>query len=126
MPEKQEKHEEIPTAMWKTAILIASQSFLYGYCSSALNGCIITGDDNSGSDCYHGTDSSCPKGTLYNDINMTDGEFFCLLLFVLVSSGVCASRGSVSYSFTRHWRMDWMYVGFNSIGKKRKKIYSSF
>jgi hypothetical protein len=74
--ENYETHEEIPTEMWKTAILIASQSFLYGYCSSALNGCIITGDDNSGSDCYHGTDSSCPKGTLYNDINMTDGAYF--------------------------------------------------
>jgi hypothetical protein len=69
------EQEKIPFQMYKTAGLIALQSFLYGYCSSALNGCITTGDDNSGSDCYHGTDHTCPKGTVYNDINLTDGKF---------------------------------------------------
>lgn len=66
--------EAIPFSMWKTATLIALQSFMYGYCFGALNGCITTGDDNSGSDCYHDNDSSCPKGTVYNDINLTDGK----------------------------------------------------
>lgn len=66
--------EEVPTAMWTSAVLIASQSFLFGYCFSCLNACLVTGDNNSGSDCYNGTDSSCPAGTIYNDINLSTSK----------------------------------------------------
>lgn len=63
--------EKIPTSMWTSALLIAMQSFLFGYVFSSLNPCLVTGDSNSGSDCFHGTDSSCPKGSIYNDINLS-------------------------------------------------------
>jgi hypothetical protein len=79
--EDDQNDESIPFNMYKTACLIALQSFMYGYCFSALNGCIVTGDDNSGSDCYNGTDSSCPKGTIYNQINLSDGNFFEQIAF---------------------------------------------
>lgn len=61
-------------AMWQAAVLIASQSFLFGYCFSCLNACLVTGDNTSGKDCYDGTDSSCPAGTIYNDINLSTIE----------------------------------------------------
>ena len=38
---------------------------------AALNACLVTGDGDSSSACYHDTDDSsedCPPGTLYNDI----------------------------------------------------------
>lgn len=63
--------ESIPMGMWKAAMLVAIQSFLFGYVYSCFNACLVTGDNKSGSDCYHGTDSSCPKGTVYNDLNLT-------------------------------------------------------
>ena len=66
--------ERIPFSMWKTALLIGQQSFLFGYCFSALNACLTTGDDNDGSHCYDGTDDTCPPGTIYNDINLSTGE----------------------------------------------------
>lgn len=72
-----EVKEGIPAAMWKAAILIALQGFLYGYFFNALNGCIVTGDSGSGSDCYNNVES-CPKGTVYNDINLTNGRSFSL------------------------------------------------
>jgi len=66
--------EQIPTAMWTSALLIASQSFLFGFVFSCLNACLVTGDNNNGSDCYNGSDSTCPKGTMYNDINLSTFE----------------------------------------------------
>eukprot|EP01031_Cornospumella_fuschlensis_P035214 gene35214-42654_t len=69
-----EGKESIPPRMWHSAILIATQSFLFGYCFSCLNSCLVTGDNSSGSDCFHGKDSSCPAGTIYNDLNLTDIE----------------------------------------------------
>eukprot|EP01038_Epipyxis_sp_PR26KG_P009278 gene9278-12500_t len=66
-----ESNTTIPRSMWRAAIMVASQSFLFGYVFSCLNSCLVTGKNNSGSDCFHHTDSTCPKGTIYNDINLT-------------------------------------------------------
>eukprot|EP01039_Chlorochromonas_danica_P000134 gene132-142_t len=74
MAESEGKREAIPWPMWRAALLITSQSFLFGYCFSALNACLVTGDNTSGSDCYNGNDSSCPPGTIYNDINLSTIE----------------------------------------------------
>lgn len=60
--------------MWGRALLVATQSFLFGYTFSCLNSCLVTGDDNDGGSCYHDTDSSCPKGTIYNNLNLTTFE----------------------------------------------------
>lgn len=65
------RNTEIPLAeLWASA-LIVTQSFLYGYCLVCVNPCLLTGDNNSGSDCYNGSDSSCPEGTIYNDIKLS-------------------------------------------------------
>eukprot|EP01039_Chlorochromonas_danica_P006661 gene6661-7360_t len=72
LPEATFPREVIPWPMWRSVLLITSQSFLYGYCFSALNTCLVTGD-HSGSDCYHGTES-CPPGTVYKDINLSTIE----------------------------------------------------
>eukprot|EP01039_Chlorochromonas_danica_P000135 gene133-143_t len=72
LPEVPVAREVIPWPMWRSALLITSQSFLYGYCFSALNTCLVTGD-HSGSDCYDGTES-CPPGTVYKDINLSTIE----------------------------------------------------
>lgn len=65
----------IPRAMWVAAVTIALQSFSFGYVFSCLNACLVTGDNNEGSDCFHGTDNSCPDGTMYNDINLSLSKF---------------------------------------------------
>ncbi|RYG96380.1 hypothetical protein EON65_54495 [archaeon] len=65
------RNTEIPLSeLWASA-LIVTQSFLYGYCLVCVNPCLLTGDNNSGSGCYNGTDSSCPDGTIYNDIKLS-------------------------------------------------------
>ena len=38
---------------------------------SCLNSCLVTGDDNDSGKCSSGEDSSCPKGTIYRDIDMS-------------------------------------------------------
>lgn len=73
--------EDIPFSMWRATLLIAAQSFLFGYCFSCLNSCLITGDNHDGSDCYHGVDSTCPPGTIYNDINLSTSKCTCLLYY---------------------------------------------
>lgn len=84
--------EPIPFTMWQSALMIALQSFLFGYFFSCLNSCLVTGDNNSGSDCYHGKDSSCPTGTIYNDINLSTSiyifspiKYFSLILSLSIS-----------------------------------------
>lgn len=64
----------IPFELWRGALLVCTQSFLFGYVFSCLNACLMTGDNNSGPDCYHNTDSSCPPGTIYNSFNLSDTE----------------------------------------------------
>ena len=63
--------EVISRQMWISALFISSQSFLFGYVFSCLNSCLVTGNNNKASDCYHHSDSSCPTGTIYNDLNLT-------------------------------------------------------
>lgn len=65
--------EAIPWHMWRTALLITSQSFMYGYVFAGLNTGLVTGTHGNGSDCYHGTDS-CPPGSVYKDINMSTSK----------------------------------------------------
>ena len=71
----------IPQSMWNAALLVALQSFSFGYVFSCLNACLVTGDNNSGSDCYHDSDSTCPEGSMYNDINLTTSKFNFSLIF---------------------------------------------
>ncbi len=71
-----EESAKIPFSMWRAALLITCQSFLFGYCFSCLNSCLVTGDKNSASECYHGDDSTCPKGTIYNDMQLSTSKRF--------------------------------------------------
>ena len=57
--------------MWISSVLIAMQSFQFGYALSCLNSALITGDSNHSADCYDGSDSTCPVGTIYNDLDMS-------------------------------------------------------
>jgi len=40
----------------------------------ALNPALVTGDLKSASDCYDNTDSSCPEGSIYNDLQLSTLE----------------------------------------------------
>ena len=73
MGSAKEQDNSIPLSMWTAVLLIATQSFLFGYCFSSLNPCLVTGSNNSGSDCYSGADD-CPKGSIYNDLNLSTIE----------------------------------------------------
>lgn len=65
----------IPKSLWIATLLIASQSFLYGYVMVALNPCLVTGKGNDSNACYHGNDDGhCPPGAIYNDLNLTTIE----------------------------------------------------
>eukprot|EP01036_Dinobryon_divergens_P025086 gene25086-33601_t len=61
----------IPLCMWRSALIISFQSFLYGYTFTCLNSCLVTGDNNSSSDCFNKNDGTCPKGSIYNDIDLS-------------------------------------------------------
>ena len=84
----------IPLCMWRSALIISFQSFLYGYTFTCLNSCLVstiafcalaarlllcvmymkvTGDNNSSSDCFNKNDGTCPKGSIYNDIDLSAG-----------------------------------------------------
>lgn len=75
MGEADEPKVPIPGALWQAAVIIALQSFSFGYVFSCLNSCLVTGDNNEGSDCFHGEDNSCPEGTMYNDINVSLSKY---------------------------------------------------
>jgi MFS family permease len=63
---------EIPTSMWFSVCLVATQSFLFGYVFAGLNSCLVVGSGNDGSACFNNEpESDCPPGTMYNDINLT-------------------------------------------------------
>mmetsp|Transcript_13619 Transcript_13619/g.29914 ORF Transcript_13619/g.29914 Transcript_13619/m.29914 type:complete len:539 (-) Transcript_13619:2377-3993(-) len=87
--------EEIPMSMWRAAFLIASQSFLFGFVFSCLNACLVTGDNNKGSDCFNNTDNSCPRGTMYNDINLSTLEAQLATSLTIVGAWVGSLVGSI-------------------------------
>ena len=64
--------------LWIATLLIASQSFLYGYVMVALNPCMVTGKGNSGTACFNNDDNNadghCPPGTVYNDLDLSTIE----------------------------------------------------
>jgi len=65
---------KIPASVWYATILICMQSFLQGYIFMALNPALVMGDLKSASDCYDGTDPSCPVGSIYNDLQLSTLE----------------------------------------------------
>lgn len=64
----------LPHQLWTSAVLISTQSFLFGYCLASFNPCLVTGDQKNGSFCYDGSDDTCPPGTVFNDINLSTGK----------------------------------------------------
>ena len=80
---KKVEKEIIIYSMWEASLIIAMSSFAFGYIYSCLNSCLVTGDNNSSSDCFNNKDSSCPKGTIYKDINLSLCNII-LLVFNLI------------------------------------------
>lgn len=37
-----------------------------------MNSCLLLGDQGNGADCYNGSDNTCPVGTIYKDLNLSD------------------------------------------------------
>lgn len=73
----QKSPDMLPFKMWINACLIGLSSFMFGYQIVALNSCLVSGDANSPSACYNGDDDSnpsCPKGTIFDDLNLNDIE----------------------------------------------------
>lgn len=92
----------IPVTLWRAAAIIALQSLSFGYVFSCLNACLVTGDNNDGSDCYHGIDKTCPPGSIYNNINLSLGKKYSTmqLNFTCSFNLSCFFSGSTSRHFT--------------------------
>jgi len=54
----------------------------------------VTGDNNSGSDCYNKLDSSCPKGTIYNDLNLSTTEASLATSLIVIGAWIGCLIGS--------------------------------
>eukprot|EP01036_Dinobryon_divergens_P025085 gene25085-33600_t len=81
--------------MWLNALLITVQSFLLGYSYTSLNSCLVTGDKNSANDCYTKADTTCPKGTIYNDINLSTDDAQLATALTIVGAWIgCSLLGS--------------------------------
>lgn len=70
----EELEDVIPWGVWKATFLIGTQSFTYGYVLSAIGSTLQFGDDHNGTYCNRGEDSTCDRGTIYKDINLSDGR----------------------------------------------------
>lgn len=87
----------VTSRMWKVAIIIAQQSFLYGYVFACLNSCLVTGDANDASKCYYDTDDShnaCPPGTIYNQLNLSTLDAQLATSLVVVGAWISCMLGS--------------------------------
>lgn len=84
--------------MWTAALLIASQSFLYGYVLAALNACLVTGAGNDSEACFNNDDNnsggSCPPGTIYNDLNLSTIETSLATALMIVGAWAGSVFGS--------------------------------
>lgn len=89
---------KIPKPMWTAALLIASQSFLYGYILAALNACLVTGAGNDSEACFNNDDNnsggSCPPGTIYNDLNLSTIETSLATALMIVGAWAGSVFGS--------------------------------
>lgn len=74
----EELEDVIPWGVWKATFLIGTQSFTYGYVLSAIGSTLQFGDDHNGTYCNRGEDSTCDRGTIYKDINLSDGRLHSL------------------------------------------------
>ena len=64
---------------------------------SSLNPCLVTGteDGADGSDCFDGSDSTCPAGTIYNDLNLTTEQAQLATSLVIVGAWLGSLLGSI-------------------------------
>jgi hypothetical protein len=70
--------QSLPAKLTLAACLIGLSSFNFGYTFVSLNACLVTGNGNSPSACYNHDDDqspSCPKGSIYEDLNLSNGIF---------------------------------------------------
>lgn len=65
---------DVPRGMRRACLVITLQSFMFGYVIACFNACLATGDNKSSTDCYNGTDDSCPEGSVYNDIDLSTSK----------------------------------------------------
>jgi sugar porter (SP) family MFS transporter len=91
---------KIPPAMWVAVWLITLQSFVFGYEISALNTCLVTGEDKRGSSCHDGSDVTCPTGSIFRDLNLSTLEVSLATSLLVVGAWVgclAVSRPSEAY-----------------------------
>lgn len=88
----------ITRRMWIATILIASQSFLFGYVFVSLNPCLELGPGNNPQACYNNDDNNgegCPIGTLYNDVNLSTSLSSLAQSLLVVGAWIGCLIGSV-------------------------------
>jgi MFS family permease len=85
----------VTSSMWAATIVSALPSFIFGYALAALNSCLVTGSDNkSAASCFDGSDSSCPTGTLYNDLELSTVEAQIATSLAILGAWIGSALGS--------------------------------
>jgi len=98
----------IPWTMKTSALLVSLQSFLFGYVFSALNSCLVTGDQKLAYPCFDGSDASCPPGSIYRDLNLTTVQASLATSLVVLGAWVGSLVASYpSELYGRRWALFW-------------------
>jgi len=61
----------ITTKLWIVSFIYGMPCFCVGLALASMNSCLVLGDDNDAKKCYNGEDDSCPRGTIYNDLDLS-------------------------------------------------------
>jgi len=101
----------ITPRMWFAVSLITAQSFVFGFEISALNTAIVTGDANSGSSCFDGSDKTCPKGSIYQILNLSTLEVSLATSLLIVGAWIgCMVASGPSETYGRKPTLMWNNV----------------
>ncbi|CAN0466264.1 unnamed protein product, partial [Ectocarpus sp. 12 AP-2014] len=68
--QQQHRPSAVSRRMWASSLISALPSFLFGYCLSALNTVLVTGDAASPGACLSGEDATCPTGSTLRDLDL--------------------------------------------------------
>ncbi|CAM9182284.1 unnamed protein product [Ectocarpus sp. 6 AP-2014] len=68
--QQQHRPAAVSRRMWASSLISALPSFLFGYCLSALNTVLVTGDAASPGACLSGEDATCPTGSTLRDLDL--------------------------------------------------------
>ena len=98
----------IPPPLWLSIALITSQSFVFGFEISALNTAIVTGDEKKVSSCFDGSDTTCPAGSIYRDLNLSTIEISLATSLLIVGAWIgCLAASKPSEVYGRKKTLLW-------------------